>query len=38
MNENNREIRELIGSLSKDVGNGNDDATKQCSEWLNGEK
>ena len=26
-----------LGSLSKDDGNGNDDARKQCSDWLNDE-
>ena len=28
----------IIGSLSKDDGNGNDDARKQWSDWLNEEK
>ena len=28
----------LIGSLSKDDGNGNDDGRKQWSDWLNQEK
>ena len=27
-----------LGSLSKDDGNGNDNARKQCSDWLNEEK
>ena len=27
----------IIESLSKDDGNGNDDPTKQCSDWLNKE-
>ena len=26
-----------LESLSKDDGNGNDDPTKQCSDWLNEE-
>ena len=29
---------ESFGSLSKDDGNGNDDARKQCSDWLNQSK
>ena len=28
----------IIGNLSKDDGNGNDDARKQWSDWLNEEK
>ena len=28
----------LLGSLRKDDGNGNDDARKQWSDWLNEEK
>ena len=28
----------LMGSLSKDDGNGNDEARKQWSDWLNMEK
>ena len=28
----------IAGSLSKDDGNGNDDARKQCFDWLNEEK
>ena len=27
----------VLGSLSKDDGNGNDDARKQWSDWLNDE-
>ena len=31
-------LSSLIGSLRKDDGNGNDDARKECSDWLNEEK
>ena len=31
-------LENSVGSLSKDDGNGNDDARKQWSDWLNEEK
>ena len=31
-------VFQLLGSLSKDDDNGNDDARKQWSNWLNEEK